>query len=260
MRFGPKKSLTTVNLLLVLSTSLGIAAQCVLAAEKSKTLNKPKPTETSPQPEQLSRLNSEVTPKISEYLREDVLKRVLDREIMSHASLEELPGNAQIESPFKKYTIYSTMLVREGLTKSFRILTDYKLYKELVPYVDRADYDEFTKVLKIEGGIWKFKMVSAVKFEEKSDRWIRYQIIGGHFKGMEGDILFEPQGDKGTLVMARGESTGSIWPPKFVIERGAEIVFGFTASRMRSYIENLKLQHGSEGQNGQEIPKPRNRL
>ena len=78
-----------------------------------------------------------------------------------------------------------------------------------------------------------------MRFEERGDRWIHYEIVGGHFTGLSGDIFFESWGEKGTAVYFGGEQQGAEFPPKFVIERGAEIVFGFTAKRMRSYIEGL---------------------
>ena len=93
-------------------------------------------------------------------------------------------------------------------------------------------------VLDIEGGVWKFRLRSWVRFEERADRWIHYLIVGGHFTGLEGDIYFESAGEKGTLVYFHGDQQGKHWPPKLVIERGAEIVFGFTAGRMRKYLES----------------------
>jgi hypothetical protein len=106
-----------------------------------------------------------------------------------------------------------------------------------------------------------------VRFEEMSPEWIRYRIVDGHFEGLEGDIYFESVPERGTAVYFHGAKMGKDWPPAFVIETGAEIVFGFTAKRMRSYVEEQKKAPLSRGNsNGRdtpdntELPKPRSRL
>ena len=110
----------------------------------------------------------------------------------------------------------------------------------MVPYIDKSNYNPQTRNLDLEGGIFHFRLASQLHFEERSDRWIHYTVVAGHFRGLSGDLFFEPleiATGSGTLVYMRGEQTGKSFPPAFVVERGAEIVFGFTAKRMRSYIE-----------------------
>jgi hypothetical protein len=189
-------------------------------------------------------------PEIRELINPKAYERAIrEREIMTHATLDDLPGAGD----FKKYAFYSAMLVHSSVTRAREVLTDYKLYAEMIPYIERAVFNEKLKILDLEGGIWKFKLASKVRFEEKGPRWIRYSIIAGSFTGLSGDILFESSGEKGTLVYIRGEQVGKEWPPAFVITRGAEIVFGFTAKRMRSYLESpIK-----DKTHGQELPQPK---
>ncbi|HUP57787.1 MAG TPA: hypothetical protein VM598_10070 [Bdellovibrionota bacterium] len=206
--------------------------------------------------------SAEPPPAITKLLKPEALHRILeDREIVTNASLEDVEGSETL----RRYTYYASMLVHSSLSRTREALTDYRAYAKMVPYVDRAEFVREPDLIRIEGGIWKFKLNSQVLFEEKSERWIRYRIVAGHFRGLSGDILFEPQGEKGTLVYMRGEQQGprDDFPPKFVIEKGAEIVFAFTAKRMRSYVEDAN--HGRpasppSGTPGSEIPQPRNRL
>lgn len=171
-------------------------------------------------------------PAIATLLKPVAYRRMIDeREVMAHAKLEDDEGE------LKRYSYYAAMKVRGSLGVTRRVLSDYALYAKMIPYIDRAAYDPVTRLLDIEGGIFKFKLRSQVAFEEKSDRWIRYRVVGGHFEGLTGDIFFESLGERGVLVFIRGSHRGKTWPPKFVLERGAEIVFEFTAKRMRSYIE-----------------------
>jgi hypothetical protein len=201
-------------------------------------------------------------PEIKALLKPVVHKRALEeREVMASASLDGVPGSDSL----KRYSFYTVVLIRSGLAPTRAVLTDYKIYKEIISYIDRADFDPATQTLHVEGGIWKFRLASWVRFEERSERWIRYKIVRGHFAGLEGDMLFEPAGEKGTLVLMRGEQTGTSWPPAFVLERGAEIVFGFTAGRMRSYVESQKRPDAAPsptpgGKTHDPVPQPRRRL
>ncbi|MCM2322423.1 MAG: hypothetical protein NDJ90_04090 [Oligoflexia bacterium] len=168
---------------------------------------------------------------IASVLKPAVYRRMLEeREVMVHASLKE----------GESYSYYAAMLVRAELAVTRRVLTDYQLYAKMIPYIERAAFDAKSGILAVEGGLWKFRLSSQVRFYEQGERWIRYEFVGGHFQGMTGEILFEPLGEKGTAVYMSGFKKGEHWPPKFVIERGAEIVFEFTAKRMRSYIESQK--------------------
>jgi len=180
-----------------------------------------------------------------------------DKEIIVNANLQDIPAAV----PLKKYSFYAGMLVGASIEQVRQVITNYSLYSKLIPYVDRAQYSEKDHRLKIEGGIWSFKLRSEVLFKQVMNRWVHYQIVDGHFSGLEGDIYFESLGEKGSAVYFTGEQIGKLWPPKFVIERGAEIVFEFTARKMRSYIESEKRTDKGAG-NGkqQELPQPRGRL
>jgi hypothetical protein len=208
-------------------------------------------------------------PLISSMLKPQLLKRVLEeKEIAVHASLDTLdtldtlPNNLG-DSHKKKYSFYAAMLVSSSVKEAFVALTDYKLYAKLVPFIESAIFSPITHTLLLEGGLWNFRLSSKIRFTEQLDRWIHFDIIGGHFTGLSGNIYFESQGEKGTLVYLSGEQVGTNWPPTFVIERGAEIVFRFTAQRMRSYIESVKkAQQGAKHGDHEErqIPEPRNHL
>jgi hypothetical protein len=194
-------------------------------------------------------------PPIATLIKPALWKRMLDdKEIILNASLKPLD-----DGDWQKYSIYAAMFVGASLGQARQILTDYPLYAKMIPYIEKADYTAATHTLKIEGGIWNFKLRSEIRFEEVTPRWIHFVIINGHFSGMTGDFYFESLGEKGTVVYLGSSQSGTVWPPRFVIERGAEIVFGFTAGRMRSYIESQKkIEKGAgNGPEGSQIPKPR---
>ena len=199
-------------------------------------------------------------PGISTLMKPALWKRMIeDKEIMANASLESISGAAK--NNIKRYSFYSSMFVTSGITLARQCLTDYRVYAKLVPYVDQSSYSEKDRILKIEGGIWGFRLKSEILFEEKTDRWIHYQVIQGHFTGLTGDIYFESLAEKGTVIYLKGEQLGENWPPQFVIERGAEIVFSFTAKRMRSYIESKKkVDNEVRHEQNEGIPKPRSHL
>ena len=202
---------------------------------------------------------ADAPPKICSLLKPVVCNRVIqDREIMTHASLDEVSGPLLPGQKRMVYSYYAVMLSRASLSSAKKVLTNYPLYAELVPYVNSVFYNPVTKVVHVSGGIWKWMLSSKVRFEEKGERWLHYSIVDGHFKGLEGDIFFESQGENGTIAYFRGRVTGNEWPPRFVIERGAEIIFGFTASRMRSYIESA--DKNIQGDKNGQVPQPRRRL
>lgn len=157
---------------------------------------------------------------------------------MVYADLKDRKDLAS--SPGKEYSFYAAMLVNANPKQTRKVLTDYPLYADIIPFVEKADYDSANRVLSIVGGIWKYQMSSRIRFEEKGERWITFEVISGHFTGMRGDAFFESLADRGTAVYFRGNLTASTWPPAFVVEKGAEIVFEFTGRRMRSYIETKK--------------------
>jgi hypothetical protein len=202
-------------------------------------------------------------PSIESLMKPALWNKVLqEKDILVHASLDSLPQQAA-----RKYSFYAAMRVGRSLRRTHDILTDYRLYSKMIHYIDRAEYFEKDKRLIIEGGIWKFKLKSEIQFQEKSPGWIHYEIIKGHFTGLEGNIYFESLGEKGSVVYMAGEQIGINWPPAFVIERGAEIVFGFTAQRMRTYIEThsdteIKEDQGAlhDSKKGSGVPEPRRHL
>lgn len=173
-------------------------------------------------------------PTIESLFKPERLKGVLsDREIVTSAKLHDPDAAGD-----QLYEVSAAMRVRESIARTSAILTDYKVYKKIIRYVQRAEYDPKTQILQLEGGIFSYRLVSKVHFEQRTPGWVHYRFVGGHFQGMEGDFFFESKGERGTLVAVRGQIIGRGFPPRFVIEKGAEIVFGYTASRMRSYVEN----------------------
>jgi hypothetical protein len=208
----------------------------------------------TPQPQGLPSPSPHPPPSIQSLLKPEIFRRLIgDRELVTHAKLEDLPP-PQIG---KRYSFYAAMQVKGGLHRVRAILTNYSLYAELIKfYVDHTVYSPVTRVLDVQGGLWNWKLRSFVRFDERSDRWIHYEIVGGHFKGLEGDMFFEDAKEKGTLVYFRGEQRANHWPPQFVIERGAEIVFGFTASRMRKYVESREDEKGEKTGTAQDVAAP----
>jgi hypothetical protein len=200
-------------------------------------------------------------PSIQSLLKPEIYTRVIkDRSIQTSASLRDAPP--PFKSPTKDYSFYAVMLTRAGLTRTRQVLTDYQLYSKLIPYVDETQYNPSTHLLELKGGIWKWKLSSTLRFEERGDRWIHFQIVGGHFTGMTGDIFFEPQtSSQDTLVYMRGNQQGTRWPPAFILEQGAQIVFEFTAKRMRSYLESQPENEKRSGRSqNDQIPQPRSHL
>jgi len=208
---------------------------------------------------------SNTPPKIKTLLKGDVISRILkSRDVMSYSQLEDLSQERVFKGkkyPLKKFSFYASMLVHSQLKKTRKILTNFQLYEQMIPFVSEADYEEKTKTLHVKGGIWKFKLNSVVKFKEKSDRWVRFKIIKGHFKGLIGDLYFENYKEGQTWVYMSGQVNGFKWPPSFVMEKGSEIAFGFTGKKMRSYIEEQKkVIKGKEENYDPAFPKPQGHL
>jgi hypothetical protein len=189
-----------------------------------------------------------IRPAIQSLIKPPLFRRMVeDREILTSARLDD--GH---------YSYFVAMLVHSNQSQTRRALTDYGLYSRLISYVDRTEYSPITQTLDVQGGIWKFRLRSWVKFEERGESWIHYRIVQGHFTGLEGDIFLEPAEKKGTLVYFRGDQRGTHWPPKFVIERGAEIVFGLTAHRMRNYLERVEGELITRDRSAIDSPTSRN--
>jgi len=164
------------------------------------------------------------------------------------------------------YSYRAVMLVRASVHETRAVLTNYALYAKMIPYVERVDVFPGQNKIFLRGGLWRFVLESTVEFKEMSappgEGWLTYTVVGGHFYGMKGNIRFQPfgpSGEKGTLVLFDGQLVGKDWPPQFLIERGAEFVFGFTGSRMRAYIQETKA--GAAGVTyDRNIPQPRSRI
>lgn len=172
-------------------------------------------------------------PSIRSLVKPAVYERVLmDRDVMVYASIDD-----------PKYSFYGLMLVKASLALTRSVMTNYAGYPELIPYVEKAIVDPVAHTVRLAGGIWRFRLESVVRMEESRPEWIQYEILAGHFTGLKGNFYLESLGEKGTLVYFQGEivkQPNVSWPPRFVMERGAEIVFGFTGKKMRSYIESQK--------------------
>ncbi len=177
---------------------------------------------------------------------------------MTHASLEEIPGPP---AGLKRYAFYAAIVVRASMKQTHDAFVDYRLYQK-IPYVDHAHYQPQTGILTVRGGIWKFRLASTIQLKEVSERWVQFEILHGHFRGMKGDLLFESLGEKDTIAFFRGETTGTTWPPAFVIERGAEVVFSFTGRYLKKFIESEKANGASQGEekHDPQVPRPRSYL
>jgi len=194
------------------------------------------------------------TPLVSSMLKAEVFRRVKDdRDVMTRAVLQGCEGECASLAPawmriavdpdggqLRWYGFYAAMLIRAPLSQTRAALTNYRLYPKLVPNVDRAEYDPKSRVLYLEGGIWKYRLSSSIRFDEIGEKWIRFEFVGGHFQGMKGELVLESAGEAGTLVAMRGETFGRRWPPALIVEQGAQIIFSLTGNKMRSFIESRK--------------------
>lgn len=180
---------------------------------------------------------SPAPPSIQSLLKMDDFQKVThDFEIVTQASLKDAPDSKEV----KTYSFYASMLARASLELTRKVMMDFPNYSKLIAFVDRTEFFPDSKELQISGGIFGFTMTSRLKFKEISERWIEYRIIRDSFEGLTGEIFFESFKDQGTLVYMRGGMTGKPWPPAFVMERGAEVVFRATGRKMKSQIELQK--------------------
>ena len=215
-----------------------------------------------------------LAPDIRGRLRRATLERVLnDKEVSTSAKLESegpeaFPPGTRSSSPFtsqmpplQRYEFHTVMRVGAPLQRVREVVMDPRVYVKIVPYVTRAEFDAARGELHVVGGIWRYQLQSTVRFQQRSPRWIHYRIVEGHFEGLEGDFTFEPLGEKGTLVAFRGGVRGQKFPPRFVAEEGAQIVFAYTARRMRTYIESQEgIAPGRSGDEKSKFPEPRRRI
>ena len=161
------------------------------------------------------------------------------REVYSHARLEGL-----------RYGFQNAMVVRASLERTRRILTHFGLFAGLVPYIQRSEYDAKTGLLDVAGGIWKYRLESVLQFREESpERW-SFRVVRGHFLGMTGVMEFRRLEAGRTLVSLEGGVTGgegASFPPRLIIEQGAQIVFAVTGRRVRSLVEDLAFEPQDAG-------------
>lgn len=150
-----------------------------------------------------------------------------DREVYAKAKLDG-----------KKYDFHTAMQVSASLERTKKILTDYPLYKKLVPLVDRSDYSPATKLLWLEGGVLGYLLSSKILMTDLRLEAMRFEIKEGHFQGLKGEIHLEKLKDRGTLVFMTGWIEGGEFPPKYVIEHGAAFALTYAGRKMRAYIES----------------------
>jgi hypothetical protein len=206
---------------------------------------------------------SEKPAEIASVLKPEVLARILQRrEVMTYADLadpkpelDSRPDGPSQErrkkiKPLREYKYYAGVEVRAPLEVTRSVIRNYSVYTQLVPYIDKAELNPLTQELQLEGGIWRYRIKSKIRFEEIGARWIRFQITQGHFLGMRGEFILEPrkdaQGIDSTLVLVRGLSEGRVFPPDWVVEQGAQVVFSLTGKKIRAYIEENKLKLAEE--------------
>jgi len=183
----------------------------------------------------------EYPPSIAALLTPEVLKKVTkERQVVCSAALKDLPDEKLHMQGFQNYHFHTVMSVHASRRRAYQALTDYDQYQKLVPYIDYSRFDWAKKVLDLKGSIWKFELQSKLKFQEISERVLAYDIVDGHFSGLKGALLFDPvaPGSEETFVYFFGDLTGKSWPPKLIVERGAEVVFQLTGQKMRALIES----------------------
>lgn len=167
---------------------------------------------------------------------------------------------AKLEEP--RYDVRNAMVVRASLERTRRVITHFDLFAGLVPYIDRSKYDPSTRLLDIAGGIWKYRLEATLQFREESpDRW-SFRIIKGHFLGMSGRMEFRKVEPGRTLVTFEGGLTadkGAKFPPRLIVEQGAQIIFAVTGRRVRSLVEDPQFEPQEAVNQAGEAPRSRSR-
>lgn len=120
-----------------------------------------------------------------------------------------------------------------------RILTRYEIYEKLIPFIDHIKVLDDPSKVALEGGIFGWKMISLIQFQDKDPGWVHFVITQGSFAGMQGDFYFEekPGQNDASLVYFHAQHTAQHFPPQFIMKLGAKIILSITASRMQKYIE-----------------------
>ncbi|MEN9724263.1 MAG: hypothetical protein RJB38_2249 [Pseudomonadota bacterium] len=196
-------------------------------------------------------------------------------------SQREVYSRARLEPPH--YELQNAMVVHASVERTRRILTHFEIFAGMVPYIDRSVYDSSSGLLELAGGIWKYRLESRLRWRrENPDRW-SFQVIGGHFLGLSGVMEFQPAGAGKTLVTFEGrlDDPSVKFPPRFIVEQGAQIIFAVTGRRVRSLVEDSSFEpqeavnraskaltpgSGNESKrtslnpSGSPVPEPRRRL
>lgn len=203
---------------------------------------------------------------IKTQLKPGVMKRILEnREVFTNADLEYV-GHPKFEY-LGGYEFYGVALVRASVRQTDQILKRYDRYKDIIPLVKISRWNKKRKELLLGGSIWKYRMRSWIKIKEKPLKGAEFRIVRGALKGLYGDIYYESAGEKGTIVFVRGFLKGLKWPPKLILEQGAEIALTLAANKMRAYVETHKGEFeaatGLKKKNpkrNKDFPKPRKSL
>lgn len=202
---------------------------------------------------------SEPVPAINELLRAHDIPAsavnglVAEREVYARAKLSG-----------RRYSVLNAMVVHAGLARTKAVVTQFDRFAGNIPYIEKSEWNASRRQLLIAGGIWKYQLQATLQFEEKSaSRW-EFRVIQGHFLGMRGALDFESAGPGRTLVVFSGALEADRFPPRWVIERGAEIVFAVTGRRVRNWIEDpdygRQQTQDPVGSGGVPVPSPRKRL
>ena len=194
-------------------------------------------------------------PALRERLPVDQAKLVLEKqEIYTRCVLGEK------KSGKRTYHFAVSLLAPASPALSRETMTDYEAYDQVVPFVQEATYNPRTRILNLKGGIWGFHLNSHILFTPKTENWIEFDVVYGHFKGMRGELIFEPHGEKGTWVYLGGEHTASEWPPTFILEKGGEVALSMTARKLRSLLIERKSAPTLKGTHDKSVPQPRSRF
>ena len=186
-----------------------------------------------------------------------ILKSVKDeREIYTSAKLtDEKSDDKNQKLKLQHYRLVTVMQASASVDQVKRVLEDYAQYEKLIPYVSKSEFNAKEHTLKIEGGIWGFRMSSVLKFDPPEDLRQKFVVIAGHFQGMVGTLSYESAAERGSLVSLEEDSVGTHFPPRFIIEEGAKIIFSFAGKKMRARIEEQSKNAGAKP-NDPEVPEP----
>lgn len=144
------------------------------------------------------------------------------------------------DPPFlQAYQAGAAITTKAPVAITRRILTHYEIYGELIPFIDYVKVLEDPSQASIKGGIFGWKMISLIQFQNKDPGWVHFIITQGSFKGMQGDFYFEekPRQPNASVVYFHVQHIAQQFPPRFIMELGARIILSFTANRMQAYIE-----------------------